>query len=53
MEDGRGEFVAPMFIVDRKGVGKRGGHWLQQINDLTIPEEYPIPQIDDLLDRLK
>ena len=52
IEPGDGEFVAPMLMVRKKDGTKRVVIDYRHLNANTVPDYYPIPRIDNLLDYL-
>eukprot|EP01124_Arcella_intermedia_P011365 TRINITY_DN1776_c0_g1_i3.p3 TRINITY_DN1776_c0_g1~~TRINITY_DN1776_c0_g1_i3.p3 ORF type:complete len:409 (+),score=46.86 TRINITY_DN1776_c0_g1_i3:1856-3082(+) len=54
VEEGKGEFVAPLLRVNKKGTTKKRLVLdYRQLNANTVPDMYPLPRIDDMLDCLK
>ena len=53
IERGTGEYSAPMLMVKKKDGTKRVVIDYRKLNANTILEDYPIPRMDDTLDRLQ
>jgi len=49
VEDGRGEWSSPAFVVAKKGGKWRGVVDVRALNEATVPDNYPLPRIEDLL----
>ena len=52
VEEGDGSFIAPLILVKKKDGTKRIVVDYRQLNDNTVRDNYPIPRIDDTIDRL-
>ena len=51
VEDGRGEWSSPAFVVAKKGGKWRGVVDFRSLNEATIRESHPLPSIEDILVR--
>lgn len=52
MEDGNSEYASPIVLVKKKTGDYRMCVDYRALNKKTIPDKYPLPRIDDQLDRL-
>jgi hypothetical protein len=53
IEEGHSVYAAPIVLVKKKDGTKRFCIDYRALNQLTIKSHFPLPMIDDLLDRLR
>src|SRR6185369_1433132 len=46
-------YAAPVFFISKKDGSKRLVQDYQKLNEITIPDQFLLPRIDQLLDELK
>lgn len=53
IQESRSAYASPVLLVDKKEGEKRLCIDYRSLNKITIKDKYPMPRIEDLLDRLK
>lgn len=53
IRESKSPFASPVLLIEKKGGEKRLCVDYRSLNKISIKEKYPMPRIEDLLDRLK